>query len=56
MVKFETKVCVVNAYDEVVCELEYVNGNYYRLPREVLLDYLNVGDKFEVKEIETEVE
>ena len=59
MAKFETKVCMVNAYDEIVCELERVNsnyGDYYRLPKEVLWDYIFVGDKFEIKEIETEVE
>ena len=56
MAKFETKVCMVNAYDEIVCELEHVNGDYYRLPKEVLWDYMFVGDRFEIKEIETEVE
>lgn len=56
MAKFETRVCMVNAYDEIVCELERVNGDYYRLPKEVLWDYMFVGDKFEIKEIETEVE
>ena len=58
MAKFETKVCMVNEYDEIVCELERVRGygDYYRLPKEVLWDYMFVGDKFEIKEIETEVE
>lgn len=53
---FEIKVCLVNKWDEIVCELEHVNGDYYRLSKEVLWDYMFVGDKFEIKEIKTEVE
>ena len=54
MAKFETKVVLVNQYDEIVCEL--VKGLYwYNLPAgEALL--LAVGDEYKVKEIEVEVE
>ena len=31
MAKFETKVCLVNMYGEVVCELE-ADGCYYKFP------------------------
>ena len=52
MAKFETKVCLVNMYGEVVCELE-ADGFFYKLPKGFLLD---IGDEYKVMEIETEVE
>ena len=56
MAKFETKVCMVNAYDEIVCELEK-DGCFYKFPmgftKNLLLD---VGDEYKVVEIEMEVE
>lgn len=52
MAKFETKVCLVDKYNEVVCELEE-DGFFYKLPKGFLLD---IGDEFKVMEIETEVE
>ena len=56
MAKFETKVCLVNQYDEVICELEK-DGYFYKFPmgfdRNPLLD---IGDEYKVVEIETEVE
>jgi hypothetical protein len=56
MAKFETKVCLVNKWDEVVCELEK-DGYFYKFPmgfaRNPLLD---IGDEYKVVEIETEVE
>ena len=50
--KFETKVCLVDKYNEVVCELEE-DVFFYKLPKGFLLD---IGDEFKVVEIETEVE
>ena len=32
MAKFETKVCLVDKYNEVVCELEE-DGFFYKLPK-----------------------
>ena len=52
MAKFATKVCLVDKYNEVVCELEE-DGFFYKLPKGFLLD---IGDEFKVVEIETEVE
>ena len=52
MAEFKTKVCLVNKYNEVVCELEE-DGFFYKLPKGFLLD---IGDEFKVMEIETEVE
>ena len=52
MAKFETKVCLVDKYNEVVCELEE-DVFFYKLPKGFLLD---VGDEFKVAEIEMEVE
>ena len=52
MAKFETKVCLVNKYNEVVCELE-ADGFFYKLPKGFLLD---IGDEYKVAEIEMEVE
>lgn len=56
MAKFETKVCLVNTYGDVVCELEKVGDFFYRFPREVLDMLVDVGDVYSVEEIETEVE
>lgn len=53
MAKFETKVCLVDKYNEVVCELEEDVFFFYKLPKGFLLD---IGDEFKVVEIETEVE
>ena len=52
MAKFETKVCLVDKYDEVVCELEE-DGFFYKLPKGFLLD---VVYEFKVMEIEAEAE
>ena len=52
MAKFETKVCLVDKYNEVVCELEK-DVFFYKLPKGFLLD---VGDEYKVVEIEMEVE
>ena len=51
MAKFETKVCLVDKYNEVVCELEE-DVFFYKLPRDFLFD---VGDEYKVMEIEIEV-
>ena len=56
MAKFETKVCLVNAYGDVVCELEKASDFFYKFPREVLGMLVDVGDVYSVEEIETEVE
>lgn len=58
MAKFETKVCLVNAYGDVVCELEKAGDDcfFYKFPREILVTLLDVGDEYKVVEIETEVE
>lgn len=58
MARFETKVCLVNAYGDVVCELEKAGDDcfFYKFPREVLGTLLDVGDVYSVEEIETEVE
>ena len=58
MAKFETKVCLVNKYGDVVCELEKAGDDcfFYKFPREVLGTLLDVGDEYKVVEIETEVE
>lgn len=56
MAKFETKVCLVNQYDEVVCELEK-DGCFYKFPMGFAKNsLLDIGDKYKVVEIETEVE
>ena len=56
MAKFETKVCLVNEYDEIVCELER-DGMWYVLPRDFSKNFLlDIGDTYKVVEIETEVE
>lgn len=52
MAKFETKVCLVDKYNEVVCELEK-DVFFYKLPKGFLLD---IGDEYKVMEIEMEVE
>ena len=46
------KVCLVDKYNEVVCELEE-DGFFYKLPKGFLLD---IGDEFKVMEIEMEVD
>lgn len=56
MAKFETKVVLTNVVGEVVVELEKEGDYFYKLPREVLGLLLDVGDTFEVEEIEVEVE
>ena len=56
MAKFETKVCLVNEYGEVIMELEEEGKFCYKFPREVLDLLLDVGDTYYVEEIETEVE
>ena len=58
MAKFETKVCLVNMYGEVVCELE-ADGCYYKFPVDadfVQNPLLDIGDEYKVMEIEMEVE
>lgn len=56
MAKFETKVCLVNRYGEVVCELEK-DGYFYKFPMNFAKNpLLLVGDEYKVEEIETEVE
>lgn len=56
MAKFETKVCLVNKYDEVVCELEK-DGYFYKLPMSFAKNHLlDIGDEYKVVEIEMEVE
>lgn len=56
MARFETKVCLVNKWNEVVCELEK-DGYFYKFPmgfaKSPLLD---IGDEYKVVEIEMEVE
>ena len=52
MAKFETKVCLVDKYNEVVCELEE-DGFFYIFSKGFLLD---IGDEVKVMEIEMEVE
>ena len=55
MAKFETKVCLVNKYNEVVCELEE-NVWFYKFPMDFAKNpSLNIGDKYKVMEIEMEV-
>ena len=56
MAKFETKVCLVNAYGDVVMELEKDGKFFYKFPREVLGLLLDIGDTYYVEEVETEVE
>ncbi len=57
MAKFETKVCMCNQYGDVLFELECdENGYFYKLPTEAYNWLFDVGDKYFVKEIETEVE
>ena len=56
MAKFETKVCLVNKYNEVVCELE-ADGCFYKFPVDFVQNpLLDIGDEYKVMEIETEVE
>lgn len=54
--RFQTKVCLVNKYGEVVCELER-DGGWYVIPRNkvggLLLD---IGDEYRVEEVEFEVD
>ena len=53
---FETKVCLVNKYDEVVCELEK-DGYFYKFQMGFARNPLHdIGDEYKVVEIETEVE
>lgn len=56
MVKFEKKVCLVDADGDVVYELKKDGDFFYKFPREVLGMLLDVGDVYSVEEIETEVE
>ena len=56
MAKFETKICLVNKWDEVVCELEK-DGFFYKFPMGFAKNpLLDIGDEYKVVEIETEVE
>ena len=56
MAEFETKVCLVNKYGEVVCELEE-DVWFYKFPMDFAKDpSLNIIDKYKVMEIEMEVE
>ena len=56
MAKFETKVCLVNEYGDVVCELEK-DGCYYKFPMNFAKNLLlYIGDEYKVVEIEMEVE
>lgn len=56
MAKFETKVCLVDAYGDIVYELKKDGDFFYKFPKEVLGMLLDVGDVYRVVEIETEVE
>ena len=56
MAKFETKVCLVNEYGEVVYELKKDGDFFYKFPKEVLGMLLDVGDVYKVEEIEMEIE
>ena len=54
--KFETKVCLVDMYGEVVCELQ-PDGGFYVLPKnEVPSILMAVGDEYHVEEIEFEID
>lgn len=54
--KFETKVVLVNKWDEVVCEL-VEDGYFYKFPMDFVRNpLLDVGDEYKVREIEVEVE
>ncbi len=56
MAKFETKVCLVNEYGYVVCELEK-DGYFYKFPMDFAKNpLLDIGDEYKVVEIEMEVE
>ena len=55
--KFERRVVLVNQYDEILYELETVDGYFYRIPKEMsAVGLMDVGDVYTVKEIEVEVE
>ena len=54
--KFESKVCLVDKYGDVVCELK-PNESWWVIPRDecegILMD---IGDEYHVEEIEFEMD
>lgn len=55
--KFETKVCLIDKYDNVVCELERDGGGFYVIPRNMCSSILfDIGDEYHVDEIDFEVD
>lgn len=54
--KFETKVCLVNMYGEIVCELK-PNSGFYVIPvSEAPAILMDIGDEYHVEEIEFEID
>ena len=56
--KFETRMCLVNQYGEVICELEHADGSmYYVIPAQKRASILmDEGDVYSVEELEFEVD
>ena len=54
--KFETKVCLVDEYGDIVCELKR-DGGFYVLPKNFAANWLlAVDDVYRVEEIEMEID
>lgn len=53
---FETKVCLVDMYGDVVCELEPNNGFYVIPSAKASSILMDVGDEYHIEEIEFEID
>lgn len=51
--KFESKVCLVDKYGEIWCEL-IKDGMFWKLPPEAAGFRLDIGDEFHIEEFESE--